>query len=377
MGFSELTKYTMPNWKTILASAAGSIEAGFDSLKRRLDDRGDAPLYIAAYRSFGTHTRLALSGRVLAEPGLRAASPDDSAWRNLANMVRRFESDEVPGAQVLARLGSLSQVATTDAEGFFTVELEPAEPLPADQLWHAVELTLLAPQRPGHDEVRAVGQMLAPPAGARFGVISDIDDTIIRTDATSLIGTFRSTILGNARTRLAFPGVSELYRALHGPASNPLFYVSSSPWNIYDLLADVFELHGIPAGPLLLRDWGLGEQVELAFKHGRHKLAAIARILETYPALPFILIGDSGQEDPEIYRETVRRYPGRILAIYIRDVTPDNAERAAAIRQLIAEVQADGGTLLLTDSTLVAAQHACAQGWIAPADLAAVAAASE
>lgn len=367
----------MPNWKTILASAAGSLEAGFDSLKRRIDERGDAPLSIVAYRSFGSHTRLTLSGRVLADPGLREASADDSAWRNLANMVRRFESDEVPGAQVHAQLGSLSQVATADAEGFFTIEIEPAEPLPANQLWHAVELTLLAPQRPGQPQARATGQVLAPPAGARFGIVSDIDDTIIRTDATSLVGTFRSTILGNARTRLAFPGVSELYRALHGPAANPLFYVSSSPWNIYDLLTDVFELHGIPHGPLLLRDWGLGEQVELAFKHGRHKLAAITRILETYPALPFILIGDSGQEDPEIYRETVRRYPGRILAIYIRDVTPDNAERAAAIRQLVAEVQADGGTLLLTDRTLVAAQHACAQGWIAPADLATVATASE
>lgn len=365
----------MPNWKTILASAVGSLEASFDSLKRRLDERDEAPLSIAAYRSFGTHARLLLSGRVLSDPGLREASADDSAWRNLANMVRRFESDEVPGAQVLARLGSLSQVATTDAEGFFTIELEPAEPLPADQLWHAVELTLLAPQRPSQAPAQAIGQVLAPPAGAHFGIISDIDDTIIRTDATSLVGTFRSTILGNARTRLAFPGVSQLYRALQGPATNPIFYVSSSPWNIYDLLTEVFELHDIPAGPLLLRDWGLGEQVELAFKHGRHKLAAIARILETYPALPFILIGDSGQEDPEIYRETVRRYPGRILAIYIRDVTSENAERAAAIRHLIAEVQADGGTLLLTDSTLVAAQHACAEGWISPADLAAIAAA--
>lgn len=119
MGFSELTKYTMPNWKTIPASAAGSIEAGFDSLKRRLDDRGDAPLHIAAYRSFGTHTRLALSGRVLAEPGLRGlarrlglAQPGE-----YGPPLRKRRGARRAGAGPAS--GSLSQVATTDAEGLF------------------------------------------------------------------------------------------------------------------------------------------------------------------------------------------------------------------------------------------------------------------
>ena len=100
----------------------------------------------------------------------------------------------------------------------------------------------------------------------RFGIISDIDDTVIRTDATSLLGTFRSTMLANARTRLPFPGVAALYRALHGAGTNPLFYVSSSPWNIYDMLSDVLAIRGIPAGPLLLRNWGLERRLELAFR---------------------------------------------------------------------------------------------------------------
>lgn len=367
----------MPDWKAILASAAGSAEAGLDSLKRRLDARwGAEPLHISAYHGFGTPARLTLRGRVLEDPALRAAAAGDSLWHNLANMYRRFESDEVVGAQVLARWGSQEQLLTTDAEGFFELDLIPATAPPANQLWHPVELSLLAPLPPGHGPVQASGQVLVPPANARFGVISDIDDTVIRTDATSLIGTIRSTLLGNAHTRLAFPGVAALYQALRGVAGNPLFYVSSSPWNIYDLLADVLELHDIPAGPLLLRDWGLGERVELAFTHGRHKLAAIDRILTTYPALPFILIGDSGQEDPEIYAEAARRYPGRILAVYIRDVTAADPARAAAIAALAAALHAAGCPLLLAADTAAIARHCHAQGWIEGEALAAVVAAT-
>jgi phosphatidate phosphatase APP1 len=88
-------------------------------------------------------------------------------------------------------------------------------------------------------------------------------------------------------------------------------------------------------------------------------VAAITRILATYPALPFVLIGDSGQEDPEIYCEIVRSYPGRILAVYIRNVTPTLAQRTAAVQAL----------------ALAAARHACAHGLISSTDLAAVAAA--
>ena len=99
-------------------------------------------------------------------------------------------------------------------------------------------------------------------------------------------------------------------------------------------------------------------------RHASHKVAAIARIAELYPRLPLILIGDSGQEDPEIYREIVRRYPARVLAIYIRNVTPDPA-RSAAIRALADEVREAGSTLILADDTLAAARHAAERGWIA------------
>jgi phosphatidate phosphatase APP1 len=371
----------LPNWRHMLIQLAGSAENHLPTLKRALDQRwGDAPTRIVTYHGYGTSDCLFLKGRVLEDRGIQSAGATDSAWRNLSNMYRRFDSDAIPGARLLARFGAVEQTVVADDEGFFEARLAPDAPLPHDRLWHTVELTLLAPQPAGQAQIRATGRVLVPPPSSQFGVISDIDDTVIRTDATSMVRMFRATFLENAHTRLPFPGVAALYRALQrgadGATLNPLFYVSSSPWNMYDLLEEFFAIQHIPAGPLLLRDWAFsltGPQSPL--RHRTHKIATIRQILDTYPALPFLLIGDSGQEDPEIYREIVRLYPNRILAISIRNISR-SARRISVIQALANEVAAAGSTLVLAEDTPAAAHYAAKQGWIAPQALDAVVRAS-
>jgi phosphatidate phosphatase APP1 len=369
------------NWRHIRTQLAGLAAGRLNTLKQALSQHwGDAPTCIVAYHGYGTSDCLMLKGRVLADRGIRPADATDSAWRNLRNMYRRFDSDAIPGARLLARFDAVEQTIIADDQGFFAARLVPAALLPHDRLWHSVELMLLAPHPARQAQIRAIGRVLVPPPSSQFGVISDIDDTVIRTDATSMVRMFRATFLENARTRLPFPGVAALYRALQrgadGTTLNPLFYVSSSPWNMYDMLEEFLAIQHIPAGPLLLRDWGfspMGPQSPL--RHRAHKIATIRQILDTYPALPFLLIGDSGQEDPEIYREVVRLYPNRILAIYIRNIRR-SARRMSVIQALANEVAAAGSTLVLADDTAAAAHHAATQGWIAPQERDAVVRAS-
>jgi phosphatidate phosphatase APP1 len=179
-------------------------------------------------------------------------------------------------------------------------------------------------------------------------------------------------MLGNARTRLPFPGVAAFYRALErgsdGTRMNPIFYVSSSPWNIHDVIADFMDIQGIPRGPITLRDWDVVLSALTSSHLGTFKEPVIHEILELYRELPFILIGDNSQKDPEIYRGILDRYPGRILAIYIRNVDA-NPERSASVQALGREVLAAGSTLVLADDTHAAAEHAAAQGWIMPTSL--------
>ena len=328
------------------------------------------PLQLVPYRSYGTLTRLYIKGRLLTDKGITEPDASDSRLHNLLNMYRRFDSDEISGAQLLVRPTDGSEhTIVTDEEGYFTLNLEPKSlPEPIDYLWYPVDVLLQQVPHPysAHD-LRAAAPVLIPPPDAEYGIISDLDDTVIQTSATNLLRMARTVLIRNAKSRLPFKGVAEFYRQLqlgrNGKRNNPFFYVSSSPWNLYDLLDDFLALNNIPPGPLLLRDMAMAsKKTGEATAHHGHKLKEIDNILLTYPQLPFVLIGDSGQEDANIYREVVRRHPSRILAIYIRDV--NLPERAALVERVREDLRTDKVEMLLVQDTVQAAKHAAETGLI-------------
>lgn len=354
----------MREWLSAIARLAATAEGEVDRLRYRFADRLDRDrAYIAGYRGYGTSRSLWVSGRVLRNPPPAPTGAEQSAWENLLATYRRFESDEVPGARVRLRAGGMEREVFTNEEGYFSAELPLRDALAGSGEWHEVAADLIHPEQGGPPAV-AIIPTLVPPTTAVLGVISDIDDTVLRTDVTQILRMARHMFFGNARTRLPFPGVAAFYRALAcgvgGARTNPIFYVSSSPWNLYDLLEDFLDVHGVPAGPLFLKDWGR----RTIRDHEKHKLGTIRTLLATYPALPFVLIGDSGEKDPEIYRRIVLEHPGRIRAIYIRDVT--TKERDVAVHAIAAELRTIGVEMLLTTSTAEAAEHAARTGLIAP-----------
>ena len=207
-----------------------------------------------------------------------------------------------------------------------------------------------------------------------------MDDTVIRSYASNFWKIARLTLLKNARTRLPFEGVSAFYNALaagpggdwaRSPASlepdadpaappNPIYYVSSSAWNLYELFRVFLRVNGLPDGPILLRDMGIDTNMFVAGGHD-HKLVKIERIFESTGDLPFVLIGDSGQDDPKLYRDAVRQHPGRVRAIYIRDVRD---RTRFDVRRIAREVTAEGVPMELVPDTVAAANHAADLGLI-------------
>lgn len=368
----------MSDWKENLARIAINAETAFDTLKEEASRRLGLqdPLMIQPYVGFGTRQAVRVPGRVLENEGVRAATDRDTVWDNLLNMYRQLESDEIAGAVVQGELAGVTATAVSNEEGYFTLQFTFDTPLSAAQPWQDIRLTLTdAPNLPP-EPVTARARVLVPPKTAVFGIISDIDDTVMISSATNYLRAAQLLFLGNARTRLPFSGVSALYQALqHGagqqPAQNPLFYVSSSPRNVFLLLTEFFSYHDIPQGPLFLRDYGLNRDELFGGGHHDHKLAQIDEILTTYPRLPFVLIGDSGQEDPEIYAEVVARYPGRIRAIYIRDVT--DGVRDTAVDIIAEQVQSTGVAMLRVADSLAVAQHAVDLGLLRPEAVAVVA----
>ena len=354
----------MGNWKSKIHSIILKVDDLSDSLRARIKKITglNNPLIIHAYSGHGTANEVMLNGRVLEDEGFIPSEDANTNWDNLINMYKRFETDEVPGARLRARFSNLEQEATADQEGYFSFVFSPSNH-PDTRLWQEVDLELLEPLTRDGQSVRATGRIMIPPATAKFGVISDIDDTVILSNVTNKLKLILTVTLLNERTRMPFKGVAAFYRALQEGASgnenNPIFYVSKSPWNLYTLLVEFFKIHGIPKGPLFLRDLGSNQPSP----KDNHKMSSIEMILNRYPHLPFILIGDSGEQDPEIYRDVVRAFPDRIRAIYIRSVNPEPS-RIAAIDKLIEEVRETRSQLILAPDTEFAAAHAAAEGII-------------
>lgn len=324
----------------------------------------EAVHHVVGFRSYGTRNRLHILGRALEDEGIIAADAAHSRWRNLAEALKRFDADPLPHASVVATMGSVTATFEADDEGFVQQWLDLPTSLTTTG-WHAVELAL-ATDPP---ESAGIAHVLVPSDRARFGVISDIDDTVLQSQVATPLHAARLMLLENARTRLPFPGVAAFYRALVAGASgddgNPIFYISSSPWNVHDVIAEFLDAQGIPLGPLLLRDWDVSRSL---VQHSGHKSQRIREVFDAYPSMQFILVGDTSQEDPEIYAEAVREHPGRVLAIYIRDVAASEVRRQA-VGTLASAIESEGISLVLAPETLTIAKHAAAKGWIDAAHL--------
>lgn len=332
----------------------------FERLLSRIDDRLYAyiqprrrrmSLMANPFIGWGTPERITVRGRVVAPRNLQPPKVGDHRLRNFLSQLRRLLSREVSGVAVRGTVAGQTAETVSDRSGYYTLEF--ALPQPLSPGWHEVNVSL------PESGVRESNSVLVVGAAA-FGVISDIDDTVLESDVTSLPRMLSTALTGNALTRLPFPGVGALYRALQGTDQNPIFYVSSSPWNFFDLLKGFLHYRRIPLGPLLLRDWGL----DLLGGHGNHKAQNIEQILDTYPDLRFVLIGDSGEEDPEIYAEVVRRHPGRVLAVYIREVGSPLLRRD--LGPLAAELREHGVDMILSQDSYSPAKHAMALGLIRP-----------
>ncbi|MFZ0611142.1 MAG: phosphatase domain-containing protein [Desulfobacterales bacterium] len=323
-------------------------------------------IIIRAYRGFGSRNEVCIFGRVFRQPGIPRRLEALGALGDLANVWRRMWSRGVRRAVVEVRFGDLRKKSRTDRFGFFLIRFHlPGLPDP-ERVWYRATVEL---ERSVGSGARATADVFIAPRTAEFVVVSDIDDTVVHTGVANKVKMLWRLFFTAAKSRTAFPGVGAFYRALHrGPSGdqrNPMLYVSRGPWSIYEVLDEFFHLNDIPEGPLLfLRYWGITLDHPLPRRAKDHKLGLIRQMLAIYKDLPFILIGDSGQKDPEIYARIVREHPGRILAIYIRNVSRV-PERRRFIDQLARETARADSELVLADDSRIMAKHAARKGFIA------------
>lgn len=330
------------------------------------------PVRLDTYAGLGHGSWLSLRGRVLADRPIKM-EPEQSKLENVMDMLRRYGSDEVPGAKLVIHVEGERVEVESDEEGYYEAQILVDAPMRDGHLWHEAQVELISPLSEAHPEQRTrfEAAFQVPQPGVTYGVISDIDDTIIRTSADNLLKHIATVMLNNAHSRDPFPGMGALLRALtyeEGEPTQPLFFLSSSPWNLHSLFTEMFHIHGIPRGTFFLKDFGVDRDKFIKSGHSDHKLSHLKQLLEHYPELKFVLMGDSGQHDADIYAELARANPERLLAIYIRNVSKTPREgKVQALAEAV--TQETGVPMVLVKGTDEIAEHAAGLGLLDAAEV--------
>jgi phosphatidate phosphatase APP1 len=346
----------------MLRSALVRVE---DTLQRGLAAlllRAGVPARIQPFPALVAGGTLRIGGRVLlgAVGNPKAARRLGRAAVIRANL-KPFITFEVPRAEVEIRLAGRRLAVSADREGYFNAVLHDLD-LPPGR--HRVDMV---PVRPRGES--APGTVYVADAAADLTVVSDIDDTIVDSGvARGLLATIRTAVLSDGSARMPLDGAPELYRALARPArggpERPFIYLSTSPWNLVGFLEGFLHRHGFPAGPLALTDWGPGSAGLLRVPGRAHKLGVLQQLAADLPRLPFVLIGDSGQADPDIYTEFAVADPGRVAAVYIRRAGRTSATGVRRLEDCARRLQSVRVPFVVAEDSATILAHAAAMGLV-------------
>ena len=326
------------------------------------------PLQIIAFQSYGTDAHFYLRGRALQDESIDLEG--QGFFRLLVNSWKRIESDEVKHVGVNIKLPNGTVIKTeSDNNGYFKAkaDLEGLKSMANSEGWLVCEVAYsdVNIKRSIQNDNSFPAEILIPSTKAEFGVASDIDDTILHTGVVSTLKwkVLYNTIFKSAKMRLPLEGASAFYHLLHkgksGESVNPIFYVSHSPWNLYRYLELFLKQNNFPKGPILLRSFGDMLKKKTPNQKPK-KQEEILNLLKTYPNLPFILIGDSGENDVDIYIEIAAQFPGRIKAIYLRSVK--HKKKILRVKSLLGKYKTTPALLVETSEQAII--HAKANGFI-------------
>ncbi|MDQ0260131.1 App1 family protein [Sinomonas atrocyanea] len=290
---------------------AQRVAQRWNDLRTRQAQRGDYVAQVVAYRGYGSTRRVRVLGRVMySRPGLHGES---DAFNNFRGWVS-FTSVPIQHAEVTVEIGVTRAVVHADAGGvvdaLVDVELEPG--------WHEVRMSADGAEPD-------VAQVLVVEPGAGFGIVSDIDDTVMVTALPRPFLALWNTFVLSERARTPTPGMAVLLDRLateHPEA--PVVYLSTGPWNAAPTLQRFLGRNLYPAGPLLLTDWGMTP--ERWFRSGRdHKRENLERLAAEFPGIRWLLVGDNGQHDESIYAEFAAEHPDSVAAVAIRELSASQA----------------------------------------------------
>ncbi len=292
---------------------------------------------IKIYRGYANEQEIILFGHVLTKNVPDTYNLEGKRLRHAYAVIRMFTIETMGNVEVRMKFGEMELTTKTLKDGYFQFAFPHPRPLKSG--WHTFTVSATI----NGSYVEEKGEFIKPYAG-EYGLISDIDDTFLVSHSDNFFIKLYVLLTRNVNKRKIFEGVVKHYRLLSSAGrktangTNAFFYVSSSEWNLYHFIERFAQLHDFPKAVLKLKKikTGLGDFLFTGGGSHDHKFYKIKHLLEFYPELKFILLGDDSQKDPFIYERIVKMFPSSVKAIYIRST---KNKRKQSVTKVLENVQ--------------------------------------
>jgi len=292
---------------------------------------------IKVYHGYGNDEKVIVIGHVFKLSPFPRKTFRSNWLVNLFSMLRLFMVRPFANAKISIEWQGIIYHTRAEDDGFFRYEICPK--IPPNKGWQKVFVRL---EEDAYKirVIQCIGEVYIP-FPSQHGFISDIDDTFLISHSARLRRKLYVLFTKNAHSRKPFKGVVHHYELLaghnrFGDNCNPFFYVSGSEWNLYSLIIEFSRVNDLPKGIFLLSTL---KRLTQFWKSGSNdlmtKFTRIIRIIEAFPHLQFVLLGDDSQIDVNIYFSVVKHFPGKVFAVYIRQVgKTKNTETEERIKEI-------------------------------------------
>jgi phosphatidate phosphatase APP1 len=268
---------------------------------------------VICYTGYGTTQCIRVLARVVLIPG-RAST---GIAKDVGEFVKRrgfrnFYTVPCVRVPINITVGKTEYRSFTDRGGYIDFRIHDHGLAPG---WRTITINSR-----GSKAVKAEVQVIGD--DETFGIISDIDDTVISTWLPRLFIAFWNSFIRDESARQSPPGMAQMYqRLLDDHPGAPVIYISTGAWDTYSFLRRFLSRHRFPDGPMLLTDWGPTNTGW--FRSGSaHKANTLQQLIEDLPGISWVLVGDDGQHDLDIYSTFAEVAPRYVRAIAIRRLAP-------------------------------------------------------
>jgi len=269
-----------------------------------------AKIQINLNSCYGNSKKIIIDGIVFYGLNIAKVKKDDSKFTNIKRKLKETIFNKAKeNKDITIFIDKFKYKTKSDDEGFFEFSAVTKKPY----------FNSKTKIKAIYNQVEATCKPYIVKNSAKIGVISDFDDTIIKSDVTKNIKLLKNSFLLNYKQREVIKSTKRLINKILKDKYSPFFVVSGSPKQFNNSIYKFLDYYHFPKRIVILKKYK-GKNADSIFNQFNYKISVIERLFKLYPNIKWYLIGDSGERDIEVYKTLLKRYSNRVKGIYIRDI---------------------------------------------------------